>query len=72
MLVRFFHFLKRCATIILCGQLFVTTLEGVVNYFKIISKKLLKGEEVTNEFEYECTKANGQIFIDSEGGLGHK
>jgi quercetin dioxygenase-like cupin family protein len=54
------------------GQLFVTTPEAVVNYFKTISSKLLNGEEVTNEFEYECAKANGQIFVDSEGGFGHK
>jgi quercetin dioxygenase-like cupin family protein len=54
------------------GQLLVTTPEAVVNYFKTISVKLLNGEEVTNEFEYECAKANGQIFVDSEGGFGHK
>jgi quercetin dioxygenase-like cupin family protein len=54
------------------GQLLVTTPEAVVNYFKIISSKLLNGEEVTAEFEYECAKANGQIFVDSEGGFGHK
>ncbi len=54
------------------GQLLVTTPEAVVNYFKIISKKLLNGEEVAAAFEYECAKANGQIFIDIEGGFGHK
>jgi quercetin dioxygenase-like cupin family protein len=54
------------------GQLLVTTPEAVVNYFKIISSKLLIGEEVTTAFEYECAKANGQIFLDSEGGFGHK
>jgi quercetin dioxygenase-like cupin family protein len=54
------------------GQLLVTTPEAVVNYFKIISAKLLNDEDVTNEFEYECAKANGQIFVDSEGGFGHK
>ncbi len=54
------------------GQLLVTTPEAVVNYFRTISAKLLNGEEVTNEFEYECAKANGQTFVDSEGGFGHK
>jgi quercetin dioxygenase-like cupin family protein len=54
------------------GQLLVTTPEAVVNYFKTISSKLLNGEEVTAAFEYECAKANGQIFVDSEGGFGHK
>jgi quercetin dioxygenase-like cupin family protein len=54
------------------GQLLVTTPEAVVNYFKTISTKLLNGEEVTPAFEYECAKANGQIFVDSEGGFGHK
>jgi quercetin dioxygenase-like cupin family protein len=54
------------------GQLLVTTPEAVVNYFKTISSKLLNGEEVSAEFEYECAKANGQIFVDSEGGFGHK
>jgi quercetin dioxygenase-like cupin family protein len=54
------------------GQLLVTTPEAVVNYFKTISSKLLNSEEVTTAFEYECAKANGQIFIDSEGGFGHK
>jgi quercetin dioxygenase-like cupin family protein len=54
------------------GQLLVTTPEAVVNYFKTISSKLLNGEEVSAEFEYECAKVNGQIFVDSEGGFGHK
>jgi quercetin dioxygenase-like cupin family protein len=54
------------------GQLLVTTPESVVNYFKTISSKLLNGEDVSTEFEYECAKANGQIFVDSEGGFGHK
>ncbi len=54
------------------GQLLVTTPEAVVNYFKTISSKLLNGEEVTNKFEYECAKANGQTFVDIEGGFGHK
>jgi quercetin dioxygenase-like cupin family protein len=54
------------------GQLLVTTPEAVVNYFKTISSKLLNGEEVTAAYEYKCAKANGQIFIDSEGGFGHK
>ncbi len=54
------------------GELLVTTPEDVVNYFKIISTKLLNGEEVTATFEYECAKTNGQIFVDSEGGFGHK
>ncbi len=54
------------------GQLLVSTPEAVVNYFKTISSKLLNGEEVTPAFEYECAKANGQIFVDSEGGFGHK
>ena len=54
------------------GQLLVTTPEAVVNYFKIVSTKLLNGEEVTSAFEYECAKENGQIFVDSEGGFGHK
>ena len=54
------------------GQLLVTTPAAVVNYFKIISTKLLNGEAITNEFEYQCAKANGQIFVDSEGGFGHK
>jgi quercetin dioxygenase-like cupin family protein len=54
------------------GQLLVTTPAAVVNYFKTISSKLLNGEDVSAEFEYECAKANGQIFVDSEGGFGHK
>ncbi len=54
------------------GQLLVTTPEAVVNYFKTISSKLLNGEEVSAAFEYECAKVNGQIFVDSEGGFGHR
>ncbi len=54
------------------GQLLVTTPAEVVNYFKTISSKLLNGEELTAAYEYECAKANGQIFVDSEAGFGHK
>lgn len=54
------------------GQLLVTTPEAVVNYFKTISSKVLNGEEVTTQFEYECAEENGQIFVDSECGFGHK
>ena len=48
------------------GVMLVTTPSSVENYFIQISDKYQKGE-ISLEYEFECARKNGQLFLEKEG-----